>query len=165
MYQPYPGGGADPTGLTPRPPIPPSVINAVRLMYVGAGLAALGLILEFVSLSALKTAIRNASPTLTNSQVNTATAVAVGIAVVVGLIGIGLWIWMALANKAGHNWARITATVFFGLDTLFLLLSLARATVATGLIAGIVTWLVGLGAIVLLWRRESSAYFQPGVPR
>jgi len=165
MYQPYPGGGADPTGLTPRPPIPPSVTNAVRLMFVGAGLAALGLILEFVSLSALKTAIRNASPTLTTSQVNSAETVAIAIFVIVGLIGIGLWVWMALANKAGHNWARIVATVLFGLDTLFLLLSLARASAAAGLIAGVVTWLVGLGATILLWRKESSAYFQPGVPR
>jgi hypothetical protein len=165
MYQPYPGGGADPVGPVGRPPIPPSVTNAVRLMYVGAGLAALGLILELVSLSALKTAIRNASPNLTTAQVNSAEAVAVGIFVVVGLIGIGLWIWMALANKAGHNWARIVATVLFGLDTLFLLASLVRAGAAAGLIAGVVTWLVGLGATILLWRKESSAYFQPGVPR
>lgn len=165
MYQPYPGGGADPTGLTPRPPIPPSVTNAVRLMYVGAGLAALGLILEFISLSSLKTAIRNASPTLTNAQVNSAETVAIAIFVIVGLIGIGLWVWMALANKAGHNWARIVATVLFGLDTLFLLLSLARASTGAGLAAGVITWLVGLGATILLWRKESSAYFQPGVPR
>jgi hypothetical protein len=165
MYQPYPGGGADPMGPPPRPPIPPSVTNAVRLMYVGAGLAAIGLILEFIGLSALKSAIRTASPTLTTSQVNSAEAVAVGIFVVVGLIGIGLWIWMALANKAGHNWARIVASVLFGLNTLFLLLSIARTGVAGGLIASLVTWLVGLGAIVLLWRKDSSAYFQPGVPR
>ncbi|MFI5270393.1 MAG: hypothetical protein ACHQ7M_23695 [Chloroflexota bacterium] len=165
MYQPYPGGGADPMGPASRPPIPPSVTNAVRLMFVGAGLAALGLILEFISLSALKSAIRTASPTLSNAQVNSAETVAIAIFVIVGLIGIGLWIWMALANKAGHNWARIVATVLFGLDTLFLLLSLARAGAAAGIIAGVVTWLVGLGATILLWRKESSLYFQPGVPR
>ena len=38
--------------------------------------------------------------------------------VVVGLIGIALWIWMAQMNKRGRNWARITSTVFFALDTL-----------------------------------------------
>ena len=25
----------------------------------------------------------------------------------------------------------------------------------------IVTWLVGLGAVIMLWRRESTAYFKP----
>jgi lipopolysaccharide export LptBFGC system permease protein LptF len=160
MYQPYPGGGADPMSPAPRPPIPPSVTNAVRLMYVGAGLTAIGLILEFIGLSALKSAIRTASPTLTNAQVNTAETVAVAFFVI-----IGLWIWMALASKGGHNYARIVSSVLFGLSTLVLLVNIARTGLAGGLIASLVTWLVGLGAIILLWRKESSLYFQPGVPR
>lgn len=165
MYQPYPGGGADPMSPAPRPPIPPSVTNAVRLMFVGAGLTAVGLILEFIGLSALKSAIRTASPTLTNAQVNTAEAVAVAFFVIIGLLSIGLWIWMALASKGGHNYARIVSSVLFGLNTLFLLINIARTGLAGGLIASLVTWLVGLGAIVMLWRKDSTAYFQPGVPR
>ena len=49
------------------------------------------------------------------------------VAIIFGLIGIGLWLWMAYANKAGKNWARITATAFFGLDTLSVLTSFRQA--------------------------------------
>jgi hypothetical protein len=32
---------------------------------------------------------------------------------------------------------------------------------ALGLIFPVLTWLVGLGAVFLLWRPESSAFFKP----
>ena len=64
-------------------------------------------------------------------------------------------------NKAGKPWARIVATVLFGLDTLFLLLGVARAGAAAGTLVSIVTWLIGLGAVVYLWRKDASAYFNP----
>jgi hypothetical protein len=165
MYQPYPTGGADPMGQAARPPIPPSVTNAVRLMYVGAALAAIGLILEFLAIGSIKSAIKKAQPSFSTAQVHSAEVATVAIFVVVGLIGIGLWVWMALANKAGRSWARIVASVLFGLNTLFLLLQVARSGIQGGLIASMITWLVGLGAIILLWRKDSSFYFQPNAPR
>jgi hypothetical protein len=144
MY-PSPIGGQPPAPLQPPQP----VLTAVKLMYVGAGLELLGLILNIVSGSAN-----------------------VGYGIVVPLIGAGIWIWMAVSNKAGKNWARITSTVFFGLDCLVLLLVLigagalisltngaATAAVVLALVAAVIVWLVGLGAIILLWRKESSAYF------
>ncbi len=113
----------------------------------------------------MKSAIRTASPTLTNAQVNTAEAVAVAFFVIIGLLSIGLWIWMAFASKGGHNYARIVSSVLFGLNTLFLLINMPARVSRAGLIASLVTWLAGLGAVVLLWRKDSSVYFQPGVPR
>jgi hypothetical protein len=165
MYQPYPAGGANPVGPVERPPAPPSVLNAVKLMYAGAGLSALGLILEFVSLSGLKSALQKASPDLTTAQIHSLEVATVAIFTVVGLIGIGLWIWMALASKAGQNYARIVSSILFGLDTIFLLLGISRTGFQLGSIVSVLVWLCGLGAIVLVWRRESSAYFQPGVVR
>ncbi|HXS66410.1 MAG TPA: hypothetical protein VN767_26430 [Streptosporangiaceae bacterium] len=141
------------------------MLNAVKLMYAGAGLSALGAILLFVSIGSLKTAFRNASPSLTASQVNSAVAVFVTLSVIIVLIGIGLWIWMAFATKAGKNWARIVSSVFFGLYTIVLLLNISRTGIQVGNLLNILTWLAGLGAIILLWRRESTAFFQPGVIR
>jgi hypothetical protein len=66
---------------------------------------------------------------------------------------------MAWANKRGKNWARITGTVFFGLYTLDLILVAARAASGISTVFAVVTWLVGLGATIMLWRRDSSAYF------
>jgi hypothetical protein len=85
-------------------------------------------------------------------------------AVIVGIIAIGLWLWMARANQAGRSWARITGTVFFGLNTLFLFLSLARPHASVGLIFNLLVWLAGLGAVIMLWRKESAPYFSPRTP-
>jgi len=68
---------------------------------------------------------------------------------------------MAMMNKAGKSWARIAATVLFGLDTLLLLLGVARAGAAAGTLVSILTWLIGLGAVIYLWRKDASAYFNP----
>jgi hypothetical protein len=71
---------------------------------------------------------------------------------------------MARANQAGKNWARITATVFFGLDTLSLLAALRQAEPALSRTISLLTWLVGLGAVILLWQKISSAYFAASAP-
>jgi hypothetical protein len=158
MYQPYPSGDQQPVTPPPEPPQP--VRTAVRLMYVGAALSAIEIIIGLVTISSLKSAIRSQYPGYTSSQLHTAEVVGVTTVVVIGLIAIGLWLWMAWANGAGKNWARIVATVFFGLNTIDLLTLVARPHATFGLVLAIVVWLVGLGAILLLWQRESSAYFQ-----
>ena len=159
-YPSYPTGGGPsyPGGPSPYPsgwqaPVPsgppPSIQRAVMLMYAGAGLEVLGLIFDLI--------IRKGS---TSSGIPGA------------IIGIGLWIWMARANQAGKNWARVTSTVFFGIDCLGLLLILIGVSVlmhsvsssvkiilVASVVAGVVTWVIGLVTIVLLWGRESSEYY------
>jgi hypothetical protein len=157
-YQPYPtGGAAEPEPQRPAPPTP--VVQAVKLMYAGAIVSAISLIITLATVGSLKTAIHNADPTLTASKLHSAEVAAVAVAIIFGLIGIGLWLWMAYANKAGKNWARITATVFFGLDTLSVLTSFRQAEPVLSRLISILIWLIGLGVIVLLYQRESSAYF------
>jgi hypothetical protein len=164
MYQPYPQGGEmPPEPARPAPPRP--VRTAVLLMYTGAALSAVSLIVTVLSFHAIERVIRNASSTLTAHQVHNDAIVAVTIAVVESLIAIGLWLLMAWGNKNGQSWARIVATVLFGLNTLFLLLSFVRATVSVSLAFSVLVWLIGLGAIVLLWRKESSEYFALTGPR
>jgi hypothetical protein len=157
MYQAYPGGAPQ----VPGPPAPPtSVQNAVRLMYAGAALSALGLILSLVAIGSLRADIIARDHSLTSSQVHAAEVIAISFAVIIGLIGIGLWVWMAQANKRGKNWARILASVLFGLDTVLLLVSLAQPHAIEGLLLSLLTWLAGLGAIFFLWQRPSSEFFQ-----
>jgi hypothetical protein len=164
MYQPHPQGGEMPPDPT-RPDPPRPVRTAVLLMYTGAALSAVSLIVTVLSFHAIERVIRNASSTLTAQQVHNDAIVAVTIAVVESLIAIGLWLLMAWGNKNGQSWARIVATVLFGLNTLFLLLSFVRATVSISLAFSVLVWLIGLGAIVLLWRKESSGYFALTGPR
>jgi len=157
MYQPYPSAGQAPEPARPQPP--PSVVQAVRLMYAGAVVSAVSLVVGLATTGSLRTALHKSDPSLTPSQLHTAqTALVVG-SVIIGLIGIGLWVWMARTNQAGKSWARIVAAVLFGLDTLFLLLGVARAGAAAGTLVSILTWLIGGGAVILLWRKDSSEYF------
>jgi hypothetical protein len=158
MYQPYPSGNQQPV---PQPPAQPQPVrNAVLLMYAGAALSAIEIIIGLTTIASLKNAIRSRYPGYSSSQLHTAEVVGVTTVVVIGLIAIALWLWMAWANGAGKSWARVVATVFFGLNTIDLLSLIARPHATLGLLLAVLVWLVGLGAIVLLWRRESSAYYQ-----
>ena len=159
MYQPYPSTGKP---VEPdRPPAPQSVLNAVKLMYVGAAVSTVSLIVSLASIGGTKDAIRKARPSLTATQVNQLNTFIIALAVVSGVIGVGLWLWMARANGQGKNWARILSTVMFGLATLDLFGVLSQPKTLLGLVFPVLIWLVGLGAVVLLWRGESTEFFKP----
>ena len=158
MYQPYPSGAQMPD--QPQRPVAPAPVQmAVKLMYAGAALSGISLILFLATISSLKSAIIKKYPHYTASHVHSLQNQEIIGAIIAGLIAIGLWIWMARANGAGKSWARILASVFFGLSTLQLLVSLAQPYAVLGLLFSLVVWLAGLGAIVLLWRKESGSYF------
>jgi hypothetical protein len=161
MYQPYPTSGQGQMPESQRPPAPNSVQTAVKLMYAGAALSFIELILDLVSIGSVKSAIHKRFPNYTAAQLHTAEVSYVVFAVIASVIAIGLWLWMARANAAGRNWARITGTVFFALNTLFFLLSVARPHASIGLVLSLLVWLVGLGAVIMLWRKESAPYFTP----
>jgi len=159
MYQPYPSSGKP---VEPeRPPAPQSVLNAVKFMYVGAAVSTVSLVISLADIGGTKTAIKKARPSLTAAQVNQLNTFIVTLAIVSGVIGVALWLWMARANGQGRNWARILSSVLFGLATLDLFGVLSQPKTLLGLVFPVLTWLVGLGAIILLWRGESSEFFKP----
>jgi hypothetical protein len=159
MYQPYPSSGKP---VEPeRPPAPPSVMNAVKLMYVGAAVSTVSLVISLVDISGTKAAIRKARPSLTATQVNQLNTFIITLAIVSGVVGIALWLWMAKANGQGRNWARILSSVLFGLATLDMFGVLSQPKTLLGLVFPVLTWLIGLGAVILLWRKDSSEFFKP----
>jgi hypothetical protein len=162
MYENYPSTGAG--GQLPETPVggqpPNSVQTAVRLMYVGAGISAISFILGLVTIGSVRHTLEKQYPTYSASKIDALVNAEIVIVVVAGIIGVGLWLWMARANKRGKNWARITGTVFFGLYTLDLIFVAARSASGISTVFAIVTWLVGLGATIMLWRRDSTAYFR-----
>jgi len=159
MYEPYPTSGKP---VEPeRPPAPPSVLNAVKLMYAGAALSAVSLIISLADIGGTKDAISKARPSLTATQVNQLNTFIITLAIISGVLGIALWLWMARANGQGRNWARILSTVLFGLATLDLFGVLSQPKTVLGLIFPLLTWLIGGGAVFFLWRRESSEFFKP----
>jgi hypothetical protein len=164
MYQPYPTGGEGPVPQ-PDAPAPQQVQTAVKLMYAGAALSAIEIILGLVTIGSLRSAIHSAYPNYTDSQIHTAEVVGIASAIVIGAIAVGLWLWMAWANGRGRSWARIVATVLFALNTIDLLTLIARPHTVSSLLFAVLVWLAGLGAIYFLWQRDSSAYFQANSAR
>jgi hypothetical protein len=160
MYQPYPGGSQAPEPS--RPAAPTSVTRAVQAMYVGAAASLIGIIITILDRHAIRTAIVNNNHKLTSTQVSHDYHAALVVAIIGGLIGVGLWIWMAQMNKAGRNWARILSTVFFGIETIELVLGGAVPGGGGGAARfyGILVWVIGLVAVIFLWQRQSSEYFK-----
>jgi hypothetical protein len=166
MYQRFPGDStpAGPDGQSTAPAtMPQSVQRAVRVMYVGIAASLIGIAVDLPALSAIRSAITKRSTTMTTAQINTAVHVEVGFLIAGGLIGAALWLWMAQSCKAGKSWARTVSTVFFGIDTISVI---AGVAVGGGLtrIYGLIVWVIGLIAIILLWQRSSSDFFR-GAPR
>lgn len=160
MYQAYPSGD--------QPPLPRPVATAVRVMYAGAWASLLGIVIDLVtvhSLQARLVTMTNPNGTrLTPAQVTQQEHLAIGSLIVMGLVGIALWIWMARGNRDGKSWARTVSTVIFGIATVGVIGdangSSALASTIETRIWGIVVWLIGLVAVVLLWQRGSAGYFR-----
>ena len=74
---------------------------------------------------------------------------------------------MARFNRAGQKWARIVSSVLFAISTWQLyetIDSLHGGMVITAadiiyIIFTIGAWAAGVGAIAMLWRPDSTAYF------
>ena len=142
---------------------PASIAMAVKLMYVGAALSLLGLLSTFLMRDTIRDAVQKASDDaatqMTSSEIDAAVSVAIGFGVVIGLIGVALWLWMASANGKGRKWARIVATVFFALSVLSTLGSLVQHPPVLSLIISIVSLVLGAYIIYLLYRPESTQYY------
>jgi len=143
----------------PRAGPPRTVVNAVRLMYAGAALEVLALIVALVTRASLKSAILKRHPGYTSAQLHTAEFARTIPLIIGALIAIGLWLWMAWANGNGRNWARVVSAVFFGINTLDLLLSFGLVHAVATTIVGLLIWLVGLAAIILIFRKESTPFY------
>jgi uncharacterized membrane protein len=163
MYQPYPSGGEGPPPARPGPP--PPVQLAVKLMYAGAGVSAISLIISLATIGTFRRTLHQADPSLTSAQLHAAEITAISVGVIVGLIGIGLWVWMALANRAGMSWARIVASVLFALDTVLIVISITQPAEVLSRVISFVIWAIGFATIVLLWRKDASQYYAAMSPR
>jgi hypothetical protein len=149
-YRPDPSTGR-PAGPL-RPPAPAPVLTAARFMRGGAISSAALLIVALPFAGDVKGNVLGHRLTATPLTVTL---------VLAGLALIALWLWMAQEITRGTTWARILSTVLFGLATLELLSAIeviGKNGVAQAFFAAL-TWLSGLGAVWMLWRPASSAFF------
>lgn len=132
--------------------LPVSMVNALGLMYAGAGIAiALGVT---IALTTHNRTLHGGDPNSGTYKAGYIIGGAIG-----GLILAGLWLWMARANKRGRSWARVLSTVFFGLLTLYTAVGLFALPAAPKVVV-ILEWAAGVPAIVFLWQHQSSHYYK-----
>jgi hypothetical protein len=143
---------------------PGTMQRAVRLMYGGAATSTVYLIAALATMGSLKSALASANKAakdpLTASQINgEATGYIIYVAGV-GVVAIALWLWMARMNGQGKNWARITATVLFCLWTINTVGIVTQTGLILAMVFPVIAWLLGLGAVFLLWRPDSTAFIK-----
>lgn len=163
--RPAPTGDLEePTELVAPPPVPrvaappSSLLAAVKLMYVGAGLSLLGMLFSVATRAQLHDQMEQEDQNLTPEELDRAVDMATGVTIVIGVIAIGFWLWMAQANRRGEAWARIVASVLFGLDVLLTGYNLAQTT-GFGVIVNIASIALAGAILWLLYRKDSSAYY------
>jgi uncharacterized membrane protein (DUF2068 family) len=177
--QPAKPGRTGPADLAGSPAPPAPVRRAVRLMQAGAVVSTLSLIFTVIGAFSLKHNMMTANAQklqqhqITASQIsNTATGLII-YTILIGLVSIGLWLWMARMNEAGRRWARITASVFFALWSLYTYSVLGElhggvtvtATLIVSLILILALWVIGAATVFYLWRPASTAYFKAQSPK
>jgi hypothetical protein len=154
--KPRPAAGAAPAEPAPAPPR--SVVIAVRLMYVGAVVTAIGLVISVIAVATDLRGLRASHPHATLAHLHGYQNALITIAIISGLVEIALWLIMARANRAGARWARMAASVLFAFGSWnFASHFLGKITIGN-IAYSAVTWLVGLAVIVFLWQRPSSEY-------
>ena len=152
------GGAPDDPGL------PATMRKAVRFMLAGAAITVVFAVFEVIATIVDKNSIDINGKSPTSSQL----ATEIVFLIVSYIVYILLWVLMARFNRAGMKWARIVASVLFAISTLQLYETVAslhggQVITAADIIFIIITlaqWGVGVGAIAMLWRPDSSAYFQ-----
>ncbi|MFF2085823.1 hypothetical protein ACFVVM_18755 [Nocardia sp. NPDC058176] len=173
---PYPGGpqgaypGAPQAGQAGPRVVPQNIQTAFYVMLAGAIVTVLSALYSLTTISDLRAeAERSSEGVLSESGIDMIVYGALGGAVIGALITAGLWVWMAFTTRAGKNWARITGTVFFGINVLFYLFGLV--SLFTGVEGQLIPVLfstvilaIGIAALVLIWNRKSAPYFAPPPP-
>ena len=163
-YQQFPTDGSGPgPGPLPPPPLPDAMRRAWLLMLAGAAVALVGDII--VALATHNSSFTFYSSTSTSDGTTTTTVHHTAVVlsgILGGVITALLWLWMAWKTRAARSWARVLSTVFFGISCLSLIGAAATASSRGpgGLVLDVVEWAIGLVALILLWRPESSQFFR-----
>jgi hypothetical protein len=86
---------------------------------------------------------------------------AVTLAILLCAADIALWLGIARACRRGSSGARVAGTVLFAVHTVGVLgvATSSQAGLGPAKVLTLIGWLIGLGAVLALWQRPSSAFF------
>ena len=144
--------------------LPPwSIWYAVRLMWAGAVLSLVGLIVSFLTLDEVK---RNIGADLreqhkfSQHDVDSISQNLLASTVLGSLVATALWLWMARANGSGKKWARALATTLGALNITWFALSFSTQgiTVPQLALAGI-SVVLAVAILALIWHPDSGDFY------
>jgi hypothetical protein len=140
---------------------PQSIANAVKLMYVGAGISLLGILFTVLQKNSIRDQVRDDYPSYSQDKVDSTVSSVIAFAIIGGLIGAGIWLWMANTNGKGKTWARTVATVLGGLNVLFALLGLGMGqSTPLSTVVSLISVVLAATILYLLYRPESNQYYR-----
>ncbi len=148
--------------LRPMPGQPRTVFAAVWLM-IAAAVGELGVMVTVLATaSGIKADAIARYPAYAHAM-----NVQVTLDEVVGPVVIAVWLWLAWMSSRGKQRGRVAFAVFFGLISLDVLAAVSAgdliyAPAATGIGLGI--WAIAAAAIMLIFNKASSLYFQRREP-
>lgn len=154
--------GAARMRMRPRPGQPRTVFAAVRLMWAGALAELAGVVIIVVTMDSVRSAVMAKSP-----AAGQAVFIHLVAHVIAAPIAVGLWLWLAWAISNRRDAARLASMACFCFLTLSLLVSQAQGAAAfapADMIAGGVSWLIGLASVVLIFTPPSNRFFRPLEP-
>lgn len=157
-YQNAPAYRDEPAAVAAPTAPPPPLALAVKLMWAGAVLSVIGILVSFLTTDAARQSLEDRG-SLTSDEIDTAVTVGIAFGVIFGLIGVALWIVNAIFNGRGKKWARILGTVLGGLSVLSLLSLFAQSVGAVTVVLSLVQVALAIVIVVLIWRPESSRFY------
>lgn len=161
-YQSAPQYNAGPGG--PVTTTPTSMVYAKYAMWAGAVVQLLSTIPALFMRDQMREiaeeSLRDSGATYDQSAVDMAVNIGLGFGLVMGVLGAGLWALMAFLTGKGMDWARIVATVLFGVNVVSFLCSFAQPNPPLTMVLNIVLLIIGAAAVFFLWKKDSTEWFR-----
>ncbi len=156
----HPGGPVGAQGLTTPPR---SIVRAKYAMWAGAVVQLLAIPVALLMQSQMREiaeqSMRDSGQTYDQDMVDMIVAFGLVVGVLGGLVGAGLWFLMAYLNGKGLGWARIVATVLYGIFVLSFLCGFAQPNPLLTTLINVVVLVIGGLATFFLWQKDSTAWF------
>ena len=145
--------------------VPDPVRKAVRLMLGGGALTVVIGVFLIIATIADKNALTDSTGKRLTGGEFTSSIVST---VIIYAILVLVWVTLARINRAGRGWARYVAT---GLAVISTFNAYSTVNGLTGgqtvtvidivfIVGTLALWVIGVLAVAMLWRAESSAYFK-----
>lgn len=131
---------AQPSPTYPDLPRPQSMVRAVRLMRVAAGVTLLGVLVGLL--------------------VNGLPQGGLAFSLIGAAMATTLWMWMADATGAGASWARLVCVFLFAMNVLFVVISMFSPVPLSSRIFSLAQLVLGALCLALLWSDESTEWFR-----